>query len=314
MASGLLFTWAWKVIPHMPSPIVRGAFDIAARIAHAARIKPVRQLERNLSRVTNISEPRRLRRVSRQGMRSYMRYFAEAFQLPKFSSEQLKARVRTINEQDYAEQMGSRTFVAGVGHFGNWDLAGAWSEQHFAHIVTVAESLEPERLFREFLRFREGLGMTIFAYTKGTGLFAELVEIAENSNALMPLLADRDLSRDGLIVDVCGHPMRVAPGPAAIAVATNQPFIGAFIRYERLYGTQRRHAGGPWGIVIEFTDPIDAPESDEPVKMMMQTWADHLGRFAGDYPQDWHMLQKCFLADLDTDRLSRAESGTFATD
>ena len=44
---------------------------------------------------------------------------------------------------------------------GNWDLAGAWASVHWTAVTTVAERPKPEEVFREFLEFREGLGMTI---------------------------------------------------------------------------------------------------------------------------------------------------------
>lgn len=307
--AGRLFTLAWKVVPRLPGAVGRGLFDLGAIIAHTMRGGPVRQLETNLARVTGITNTRRLRRLSRAGMRSYLRYYCETFQLRKFTAEQLQARVRMVNEQDYPRQLRHSSIVAGLAHLGNWDLAGAWSGRNLAHVSTVAEVLEPESLFREFLSFREEMGMTIVPYRKGTGVFRELVRLTRQRPGLMPLLVDRDLSRDGVVVQLSGHPLRVAPGAAAIAVATGAPFIGIFIRYERLTGQRRRRAGSPWGIVLEFTDPIPPPEAalgnDEAVAAMMQTWADHLAGFLARFPQDWHMLQKCFLADLDLERLAR---------
>lgn len=311
--SGKVFTWAWKVLPRLPSPIVRGGFDLAARAVHATRTGGVRQLEANLHRVTG-ARGRALRRLSRAGMRSYLRYYAEAFQLPSFTPEQLAARVRTVNDAPVQAALSRGSVVAALGHLGNWDLAGAWSQHFFAPVVTVAETLEPEQLFQQFLAFREGLGMRIFAYRKGAGVFTDLVEAARADAVLMPLLADRDLSREGVVVDVAGHPMRVAPGPAAIAAAAGVPFIGAFIRHEPLHGDRRRRAGSPWGIVIEFTDPIPAPPHRPRAARtaeMMQAWADELTDFLTTYPQDWHMLQKCFVADLDLDRLARASGGAY---
>lgn len=305
--TGRMFTWAWRILPALPSPLVRGLFDAAARIIHRFNIGGVPQLEKNLHRVTGLDGPD-LRELSKEGMRRYMRYYAEAFQLPRFTPEQIAARVRTVNAGPTREALAHTTVVAGLGHLGNWDLAGAWSEGNFAHVVTVAEKLEPEELFEQFLDFRQGLGMKIFAFDKGHGLFPQLIRAARAEPALMPLLADRDLSRDGLIVTICGHPMRVAPGPAAVGLAAKVPLVGIFIRHERLTGARRRAAGSPWGIVIEFTDPIPPPGTDHAVNLeaMMQTWADHFSDFLGRHPEDWHMLQKCFEADLDLERLARS--------
>ena len=46
-----------------------------------------------------------------------------------------------------------------LGHIGNWDLAGAWATRAVAPVTTVAERLEPEELFQEFVAFRESIGL-----------------------------------------------------------------------------------------------------------------------------------------------------------
>lgn len=311
--SGALFSLGWRILPRLPLWLVRHGFEMAGMIAHALNLKPNQQLAKNLTRVTGL-KGKPLRKLTRAGWRSYMRYYAEAFQLPRLSRDQLRARVRTINIDPTRKALAHSTVVGALAHLGNWDLAGAWSEDNFAHVITVAEKLEPPQLFEEFLQFRTGLGMEIFPYEKGTGVFKDLLAAAQRETALMPLLTDRDLSRDGMVVRVCGHPIRVAPGPAAISVAADVPFIGVFIRYERLHGQERRRAGSPWGIVIEFTDPLKAPEAlgrEAKVTWLMERWANDFSRFLQRYPQDWHMLQRCFMADLDPQRLAHAEGGTF---
>lgn len=311
--AGTLFTLAWRIVPRLPAGLARAAFELGAVCVHAARIGPVRQLEANLERVADVRDRRALRRLSRRGMRSYMRYYCEIFQLRALTPAQLDARVRVVGLRDYRERLTEQTMVAALAHLGNWDLAGAWSGRFLAPVVTVAETLEPESLFREFLDLREGQGMRIFPYRKGGGVFRELLGAARSSPSLMPLLADRDLSAGGIVVQVNGHPMRVAPGAAAVALATKSPFIGIFLRYERLRGARRRAAGSPWGVVLDFTDEITPPPgvgSSAAVAAMMQEWADHLTTYLADHAQDWHMLQKCFLADLDLERLARSGGTT----
>lgn len=312
MNSGSLFLLAWRVIPRLPGSLVRGIFDAIAVIAHAARIGAVRQLEANLSRIRPDLTGGALRRTSRAGMRSYMRYYAESFQLPGLTREQIAARVRAVGIEPLSQGLAEgRPAVGALTHTGNWDLAGAWFVQNHGRVLTVAETLEPEELFRQFVDFREGLGMTIVPFAKGTGVFRRLLGGMRKPVAFVPLLADRDLSRDGIEVDAAGHPMRVAPGPAALAIAGKAALHSTFIRYERLHGDRRRRAGSPWGIVIEFSPPIEVPAGPQPeaILAMTQTWVDHQISRIAEHPQDWHMLQKVFTADLDAERLARATSG-----
>ena len=310
------FTLAWRVGHRLPGWVVRALTTVGADVAWLRRGAGVRRLEANLARVRPELDARALRRLSRAGMRSYMRYYGEAFTLRGLDAERLAARVRLRGVerlQPYLDE--GRQVVLALGHLGNWDLAGAWATQYLAPVTTVAERLEPEALFREFLGFREGLGMTIVPLTKGGDVFRTLVRAARTGPGVVPLLADRDLTSHGLEVDLLGHRARVAAGPAALAVTTGAPLVVAAITYERLYGAERRAAGSPWGIRIDFSERIEVPEGlprSEQVQAMTQAWVDVLGAAIHARPQDWHMLQRVFVDDLDpaVDAARRAAAGS----
>jgi lauroyl/myristoyl acyltransferase len=46
-------------------------------------------------------------------------------------------------------------------HAGNWDHAGAYFCTKGIPLTTVAEHLEPEKLFRKFLTYRQNMGMEV---------------------------------------------------------------------------------------------------------------------------------------------------------
>ncbi|MFC4556487.1 phosphatidylinositol mannoside acyltransferase [Georgenia faecalis] len=294
----------------LPVPVTRAAFTLAADVAWASRTTGVRQLEANLARVRPAASAGELRRLSRVAMRSYMRYYDEAIRLPAVDIAQRGQRVRAEGTEPLRAHLadGGSVIVA-LTHSGNWDLAGAWAEHYLGHVVTVAERLQPEELFTEFLTFREGLGMTIIPLEKDGSTFRELLRRARSEAAVIPLLADRDLSRGGVEVDLVGHPARIAAGPAALAVATGRPLYAASIFYERLHGARRKAAGSRWGIRVVFSDEIARPagaSKDEAIRLMTQAWVDIVGEYITEHPEDWHMLQKVFVADLDPERLARA--------
>jgi phosphatidylinositol dimannoside acyltransferase len=299
----------------LPEPVVRAVFSAVADVAWLTRGGGVRQLERNLARIRPDLSPRALRRVSRQNMRGYMRYYREAFQLPRLTRAQIAARVRALGDDPLrAEFAAGRSVSAALTHSGNWDLAGAWAAKELAPVVTVAEHLEPEELFQGFLDFRTGLGMTIIPLEQDGSVFRELLRHATTSASIVPLLADRDLSRGGVEVDLGGHRARVAPGPAALSRAAKAALHPTMIRHERLRGARRRAAGSPWGIVIEFGPRLDVPGEKADVAALTQRWVDWVGGELRRYPEAWHMLQKVFVDDLDADRLARAGASGLAED
>ncbi len=92
---------AWHGTRHLPTSVGYGLAHTVADVLwawHCLRrtTTGVGQLERNLSRLLPSGTPlRALRRSTRAGMRSYMRYFYEAFALPGITPDQILARVRT---------------------------------------------------------------------------------------------------------------------------------------------------------------------------------------------------------------------------
>lgn len=301
-----LFVTGWRLAARLPESVVRAAMLVAADVAWGRHGKGVRRLEANLQRVRPEADPREIRRLSRQGMRTYLRYYAEAFTLGQVSREQLDARVRAEGTSAVLDEIeAGRAALLALGHQGNWDLAGAWATVHVAPVTTVAERLEPPEVFAEFVALREGLGMTIIPLDAGSEVFRELVRSARSGGVLVPLLADRDLTARGIEVDLLGSRARVAAGPAALAVSTGAALFPVTLRHERLRGARRRAAGTRWGLVLTFHPAVPTPTQGsraEQVQALTQAWVDVVGADIAAHPTHWHMLQKVFVEDLDPAR------------
>jgi lauroyl/myristoyl acyltransferase len=285
----------WGAVRRMPERLAYGLFDRAADLT-VARGGAAR-MRSNYARVRPDLDSAGLDALVRDGMRRYLRYYCEAFRLQDLGPDDLLARVRVEGDGPVREVIdGGGSVVAFLAHLGNWDLAGAWGTVHLGPVTTVAERLQPEEVFEEFLAFRESLGMTILPLTGGVNPFPALREAARRPG-IIPLLADRDLTSHGVQVNLCGHAARMAPGPAALALAERRPLHPVSIRHER--------RGSGWGIVITFHPPVDPPTSGttrERATAMTQACADVLGAAILEHTSDWHMLQRVFVEDLDADR------------
>ncbi|GAB4085851.1 phosphatidylinositol mannoside acyltransferase [Myceligenerans cantabricum] len=313
------YVFAWKHAPQVPEPLLRALFAVVADVTWLRRTHGVRRLEANYARVRPDLDQADVRRLARAGMRSYMRYFREAFSLHALGPERLAARVRAVGYEENlrphldldgpgtpSERRGAVALA--LGHLGNWDLAGAWGSSHLAPVLTVAEKLRPADLFDLFVDFRRSIGITALGLGDD-GVFDALVAGARAGDRVVPLLADRDLTFRGIEVDLLGHPARVAVGPAALALDADVPLLPVGIHYERLCGARRRAAGGPWGIVITFHEAVVVPDRTLPraerVRILTQSWVDVVGRSIAEHTADWHMLQRVFTEDLG-DRTARA--------
>ncbi len=293
------FRAAWAGVRWLPEPAAYALFD---RIADLTVLRGgAARMRANYAKVRPELDAAALDALVREGMRSYLRYYGEAFRLPTLTPTMLVERVRVEGDgplREIIDQGGS--VVCFLGHLGNWDLAGAWGSVHWTSVTTVAERLEPEEMFEEFLAFREGLGMSILPLTGGPDPFPLLREAARRPG-LIPLLADRDLTRSGVEVDFCGHRARMAAGPAALALAEDRPLVPVTIRHERRPDLGAR----AWGIRITFHESVPVPTSGASgarVAAMTQSCAAVLGEFVRAHTADWHMLQRVFVEDLDPAR------------
>src|SRR5699024_6627462 len=248
----LAFRLAWRLLRLVPARVAHRLVDLVADRTAARDGESVQRLRANYARVRPELTAAELRDLTAKGVRAALRYYLEAFRLPSVGGEDVDRLVRWEGAMPRlrAELEAGRPVVCFLGHTGNWDLAGVWCARHLGPVVTVAERLEPEAMFRAFLDYREGLGMRILPAEKGT--FARLrTQLATGEPVVMPLLADRDLSATGVEVDLCGHPARMAAGPAALAVESGYLLFPVTLRHERV--------GRAWGMVIDAHDDVATP-------------------------------------------------------
>lgn len=294
----------WRAVRMLPERVAYQLFERAADTMTRRNGRSVQRMRDNYAIVWPELGPAELDELVARGVRSYLRYWCEAFRLPELTAEDLTRAVRVEGSESVREALAAgRSVIAFLGHLGNWDMAGAWATKHLGPVVTVAERLKPEEVFEEFLAFREDLGMTIIPLTGGGKVFDQLLEHAQGAN-IIPLLADRDLTHTGLEVDFAGDRSRVAVGPAALALDTGSTLHPVSITYER-------HADGPggWRTVVTFhpaVEPRQGLSRRDAIEAMTQECATALGEVVRERTEDWHMMQRVFVRHLDAARLGKA--------
>ena len=226
--------------------------------------------------------PAELEALTRDALRSYLRYWCESFRLPGWPLDDLVERTRTVGEHHVRDaHRAGHGVVVPLPHMANWDWAGAWACATGMPLWTVAERLRPERLYDEFVAHRRTLGMEVLPLTGGDAALPRL-EAWVRRGGLVCLLADRDLSRTGVEVQLCGTPARLPRGPAVLARRTGAPLVPVTLHY----------AGAD--MVVTFHPPVPHAEGDDGVVAMMQGVADAFTSALREHPQDWHMMQRVF--------------------
>ncbi|MFI9204402.1 phosphatidylinositol mannoside acyltransferase [Streptomyces sp. NPDC053048] len=286
-----LYGLGWGTVKRLPEPV---ADALGRRIADAAwkrRGQGVLRLEANLARVVPDAGPERLARLSRAGMRSYMRYWMESFRLPVWSEERIRAGFAPEGVHHLEKALASgRGVVVALPHMGNYDLAGAWVTTRLGvPFTTVAERLKPETLYDRFVAYREALGMEVLPHAGGSA-FGTLARRLR-AGGLVCLVADRDLSSSGVEVEFFGEAAKMPAGPAMLAVRTGAVLLPVTLWYDDSPVMRGR-----------IHDPVEMPADGtraERAAVMTQRVADAFAAGIAEHPQDWHMLQRLWLADVD---------------
>jgi KDO2-lipid IV(A) lauroyltransferase len=284
----------WRAVRMLPEPAARGAFDRAGRWAAAHDGKGVRQLRANLRVATGgrLGEDE-LSELTTRAVRSYARYWQEAFRLPTIGSDRIVAgtELRGIEHLSKALADGRGAIVA-LPHSGNWDAAGVWLVNWLdGPFMTVAERLEPESLYRRFLAYRESLGMRIVPLTGGPRPSSEVLRDWVADGGASCLLVDRNLGSGGVPVSFFGREATMPGGAALLAAQTGAALFPAVGRFT---------ATG-WQVDIAPEVPVDGPgRLAVRVREAMQSVADTFAAGIAQKPEDWHMLGRIW-ADVPPD-------------
>ena len=275
----------WQLVRAMPELVARNLFDAGA--VYAARGGGPQQLRKNLARVIGVPPEDVPDSLMRASLASYARYWREAFRLPGMDLGVLGRELQDSvlgSENIEAALASGRGAVIALPHSGNWDMAGVWLAQTHGTFTTVAERLKPESLYRRFIAYRESLGFEVLPLSGGERPAFDVLCDRLRDNRVVCLMAERDLTRTGVQVDFFGEPTRMPAGPAKLAVATGAALLPAHCWFE----------DGGWGVDIQSS--LDCTSGD--VGAITQVLADHFAKNIAARPEDWHMMQPQWLADL----------------
>ena len=280
------YNLAWKIIRWIPEGKAYSLADRFADVVYARNGKGVNRLRTNYQRVRPELDKAQLEFLVNAGMRSYLRYWCDTFRFPAWSKERLLSTTVCENENFLRDPIADkRGCIVALPHAGNWDHAGAYFCATGIPLTTVAEHLKPEKLFRKFLEYRTAIGMEVLDLdSRSIAVLSQRLRAGK----LVALVADRDLSKNGIPVDFFGTGGQMPAGPALLAIQTGADLITAFVKYEEV------------GIRIIFGEAIAVPATgsvQEKAAVMTQVIADRFAEQLAIHTVDWHMLQRIWRDD-----------------
>jgi phosphatidylinositol dimannoside acyltransferase len=275
----------WEAAARVPDRLARRLPERIGRLWHRVAADTQRdQVRANLARVAPDASERDLDDLVRAAYTSYARYWLDSFRLHTMDAQEVVAASsgEGLEHVDAVRDRGEGGIFA-TGHLGSWDVGALFTHQRAWRMVVVAEMVEPRRLFERFVGLREQAGISVIPLVRGGDMLDQLEQRIREDGGLATLLADRDLTRKGPIVEFFGEPCRLPPGTAALARRTGRSVtVGAFLT----------EGDGFRGVVQPPVDIASLAIDDG-----MQVIAHELERLIARYPEQWHVFVPNWLAD-----------------
>jgi len=277
----------------LPEPVAGAAAAVVGE-AMARRNGPARDMRtRHMARVLASTSPRVapdqavVDRWVRRSFRAYARYWVEGARLPS-AANRIEQRMLFAEGMEHldAALAGGNGVVLVLPHVGSWEWGGAWLARMGRPMTSVAERLEPERLFAWFLAQRRAMGLVIVPLGEEAG--PVLLKTLRNGG-LVGLLCDRDIAGDGIQVELFGETTTIPAGPATLALRTGAAVIPAAV----YSGPGRDHTA----IISPPLDVTRRGAFRSDVSRVTQAIASELEKLIRVAPEQWHLYQPNWPSD-----------------
>lgn len=229
-----------------------------------------------------------LRRATTQAFGYYARYWLESFKLPRLTPDEIDAGITVDGFDTFQRAVAEgKGVILALPHLGGWEWAGHWiATRHRVPITVVVEALDPPELFEWFTAFRSKLGMNVVGL--GPDVASE-VSRALRVGHVVCLLCDRDLSGDGVDVNLLGERTTLPAGPALLGLRTGAPVLAV--------GVYFTGSGHHLGVVGNPLDTTRRGALRDDVARVTQQLADELGHLIAAAPAQWHMFNPNWPSD-----------------
>ena len=271
------FYFATGLARGLPLPLLYWVGDRIAEFAYLIDRPRVRAFQENLRHIAGTADnPRATRALGRQGYRHMATYMAEFFATPRYAPHFLASRVHVTGREhlDEALRQGRGVIIA-AGHYSNWELTASMIAYLGYPIHVVANQHPDLRVRALFQQPREHNGVrTLDVYHAARPTYRLL-----RDNGIVAIMADRDLTGEGVTIEFFGKPVRFPRGPARFSLGTGAPVVFAFIRRrsDRSYD-------------LEIFPPIYPPEGGDRetnVQTMTQQYAQIVEREVAKDPTQY---------------------------
>jgi phosphatidylinositol dimannoside acyltransferase len=296
------YRYGAEIAAATPRVVAEPLAQVAGRAFALTMGERRRLVARNLDRVAGRTGDDRQRRsgplarnraVART-FQGYARYWLDSFRLPHLSDDDVLALADADPagmEHLAAATAGGRGAIFALPHFGSWEMAGRWVTLQGYRLTAVVEPLEPPELFEWFRDLRRSIGIDVVAL--GDDVLGVL-RGALDEGRVVCLVADRDLSGNGVEVDFFGERTRLPAGPAMLALRHGVEILPV--------ATFARPHGRQYSVIHPPLDRSRRGSLRDDVTRITQELAHVFETIIRQAPEQWHLMQPNWPSDLGNGR------------
>ncbi len=223
--------------------------------------------------------------------RAYGHYWADGARVVKTSGNGIDAGFRIESGLDHlqaARDAGNGSILA-LAHLGTWEWGGAYLARHDFPLTSVAEIVEPPKLYEWFVENRRNAGITV--YPLDGGAFGNLAAVLRDGRTVA-LLCDRDIAGTGVEVDFFGDRALLPAGPAVLSLRTGAPILPTAVYH------------GPGNLRVATIRPAVNYERSGDLRRdvigVTQRLASCLEALIRRAPEQWYIFSPNWLNQVDT--------------
>jgi len=240
------------IAPRVPA---RAGYALASWLAdlnYQRNVQAVRGLRDNIRHAMGPSAaPAQVASAARRAYRILLQNYFDLFRLPELSAEQLRALIQITGWETLqsAHALG-RGIILCSAHLGHVEGGLQIAALSGLPVLTPAEHIQPERLYRYFTSLRSRHGLRLIP---SDGPLLEIFR-ALRRGEVVGLALDRDTTASGVEVTLCGAKARMPDGFAHLSAKMRAPLLTAFC-YRLPDGHAHAHIGSSF--IPDMTDDED---------------------------------------------------------
>lgn len=241
-------------------------------------------VKKNLKSVFPEKSDLEIKKIAKKVFINFGKYLADFLRFSKIDKDFIEKKVK-IEGLEFVDQAlkQSKGIIIISAHLGNWELAGAIMGILGYKIIGVVLPHSDKRVSDFFNNQREIKNMEVCSV--GKAAYACLMALKQNK--MIALVADRDFTEHGLVIDFLNKKVLLPKGAAAFHLKTDAPIIPSF-----LLRCEDDTFKFKFGLPFKFNL---TGEKEKDIEIIIKTYIGTVEKYIKTYPEQWFMFRKYWL-------------------